>query len=358
MSKQPSLDYHGIEVADPLGQGTRVVEVRDPNADQFAARIRKNFKERKKWAARSDVHCYRVYDADLPDFAVAVDVYEQCGPNALQDEPVRYLHVAEYAAPASVDPFRARCRFEDVMAVAPVVCGIQPGHAFSKVRQRDRGGSQYSLGDRRSCIIDTMEGGLLFEVDLNGYLDTGLFLDHRDTRMMVGRMAAGKRFLNLFAYTGSCTVHAAAGGAASTLTVDLSQTYLDWAQRNMALNGFTGKQHAFYRADVTRWVEDVARMGAQFDLVFVDPPTFSNSKSMGDRTWDVQRDHVQLLDGVASLLATNGVAVFSCNLRSFKPDTEALAARGVRMEDISVQTIPRDFERNPKIHRCYLVTRA
>ncbi|MEE0844910.1 MAG: class I SAM-dependent methyltransferase [Eggerthellaceae bacterium] len=358
MSDRLTNEYRQIEIPDTAGGGTRSVNVLDRNADQFAARLRKNWKERRKWAARNDVHAFRIYDADLPDFSVAIDVYEDVSVAPVDGAPRRFLHIAEYAPPASVDPERARNRFDDVLAIAPVVCGIPSERLFSKVRRRDKGGSQYRLGNRGNCVFVTREGGLDFEVDLNGYLDTGLFLDHRDTRMMVGRMARGKRFLNLFAYTGSATVHAAAGGAACTVTVDLSQTYLDWARRNMILNGFNGDKHLFQKADATAWAAQVARTDLRFDLVFVDPPTFSNSKSMGERTWDVQRDHVRLLSDVVRLLAPGGVAVFSCNLRSFKPDGESLAAAGVSLEDITARTIPHDFERNPKIHRCFLAKRA
>ena len=174
----------------------------------------------------------------------------------------------------------------------------------------------------------------------------------------MGAKAAGKRFLNLFAYTGTATVHAAGGGAVETTTVDLSQTYLDWARRNMAGNGFAGPEHSFERADVMAWITETRRKPLRYDLIFVDPPTFSNSKAMGSRTWDVQRDHVELLIGVTRLLTEGGEAVFSCNLRTFKPDLEALARYGVALEDITASTIPHDFERNPKIHQCYLARRA
>ena len=188
-------------------------------------------------------------------------------------------------------------------------------------------------------------------------MDTGIFLDHRETRHMVGEMAAGGDFLNLFAYTGTATVHAAACGARTTCTVDMSATYLDWARRNMANNGFSGRAHRFERADVMQWITEARRDRRLFDLVFVDPPTFSNSKSMGRRTWDVQRDHVELLIGVSRLLREGGHAVFSCNLRTFKPDFESLEKYGVEIEDITAQTIPHDFERNPRIHKCFIVRR-
>ena len=338
-------------IPDSNGGAEHKVEVFEQTSQQFADRLRKVAKERRKWARREGVTCYRVYDADLPDYAAAIDVYTGAG----QAQGNTYLHIAEYAPPRSIDEDKARRRFDDILTVAPVVLGVRPDHVFSKVRCRDKGGSQYLGAGKRNYVTHVDEAGCLLEVDLAGYLDTGLFLDHRDTRAMVRNMAAGKRFLNLFAYTGSATVQAAAGGAVETVTVDLSQTYLDWAQRNMEQNGFVGPQHMFERGDVMSWITECRRSPRRFDLIFVDPPTFSNSKAMGKRTWDVQRDHVELLVGVSRLLTKGGVAVFSCNLRSFKPDMEQLEKYGVKLEDITAQTIPHDFERNPRIHKCYLV---
>ncbi len=387
---QPPAARAVITVPDPQGGADHAVEVHDEAAAQFAARLFKVARERRKWARREGVACYRLYDADLPEYAAAIDLYQGAGDS----EGKVFAHVAEYQAPRSVDPATARRRFEDVLAIVPVALGVRPDHVFSKVRTRSKGGSQYRDAGRRSYVAHTAEAGLAFEVDLAGYLDTGIFLDHRDTRKMVGRMARGKRFLNLFAYTGTASVHAAAGGAVETTTVDLSQTYLDWARRNLEANGFScdgagaggacdsrgprearssrGPRgagasrdaraahpavHHLERADVMDWIRDARRARRSFDLVFVDPPTFSNSKAMGKRTWDVQRDHVELLVGVSRLLAKDGVAVFSCNLRGFKPNVDELARLGVAIEDITERTIPHDFERNPKIHRCYLVRR-
>ena len=346
--------FEPVMVPDPADGREHAVCAADRNAGQFAARLRKNLRERRKWASRSGVSCYRLYDADLPDFSVAIDVYE--GDH--EGKPATCLTIAEYAPPRSVDPAKAAARFNDVLRLAPAVCGVAPSLAFAKVRRRDKGGSQYAASARQAFPLTVEEQRLRFEVDLTSYVDTGLFLDHRETRARLRRLCQGKRFLNLFAYTGAATVYAAAGGASETTTVDLSQTYLDWAQRNMALNGFTGPNHWFERADVMPWITHARREGLRFDVVFVDPPTFSNSKSMGRRTWDVQRDHVELLIGVSRLLAKGGVAVFSCNLRSFKPDLDALAHYGVALRDVSAQTIPADFERNQRIHRCYLVQRA
>ncbi len=365
-----------LRLPNPEGGPDIPVEVNEAKSEQFAARLRKVARERRKWAQAEGVSCYRVYDADLPEYNAAIDVYEGAGV----DEGATFVHIAEYQAPSSVDTLTARRRFEDLLVLTPAVLGVRPGFVYSKVRSRSRGGSQYRDAGKRSFVTHTTEAGLLFEIDLAGYLDTGLFLDHRITRRIVGEMARGKRFLNLFAYTGAATVHAAAGGAESTTTVDLSQTYLDWAQRNMRLNGFrcegapvdgrrgsrdgrtSGRErraeHEFVRADVMPWIVDARRQGRQFDLIFVDPPTFSNSKAMGRRTWDVQRDHVELLVGVSRLLARGGEAVFSCNLRSFKPDYDELTRLGVELTEITQDTIPHDFERNARIHRCYLLRRV
>ena len=344
---------HMIVVPDAFGGAEHVIDVLDESSSQFADRLRKVFKERRKWARREGVSCYRVYDADLPGYAAAIDLYAGAG----EDKGRTFVHVAEYAAPSSVDETKARHRMSDILAIVPVVLGVPPELVFSKTRRRDRGGSQYRDAGERSFVATVEEGGSLFEVDFAGYVDTGIFLDHRDTRRMVGEMAAGGDFLNLFAYTGTATVHAAACGARTTCTVDMSATYLDWARRNMANNGFSGRAHRFERADVMQWITEARRDRRLFDLVFVDPPTFSNSKSMGRRTWDVQRDHVELLIGVSRLLREGGQAVFSCNLRTFKPDFESLEKYGVEMEDITAQTIPHDFERNPRIHKCFIVRR-
>ncbi|MDO4501811.1 MAG: class I SAM-dependent methyltransferase [Coriobacteriia bacterium] len=359
-----------ITIPHPLGGADQQVAVSNAGAEQLASRLRKVAKERRKWAKKENVACYRVYDADLPEYAAAVDVYlcmedledDQGNPlpvSALTPEQTlerTYVHVAEYQAPRSIDPQKAADRFDDLMACIPAVMGVPQDRVFAKVRKRDRGGSQYAE-NRTPYEFMTTEDGLRFIVDMNGYLDTGLFLDHRSTRISVGKLAKGRRFLNLFSYTGSATVHAAAGGARATVTVDLSSTYLDWAKRNMKLNGFTGKNHVYQKADTLTWLDKAIAAELKFDLIFVDPPTFSNSKSMGNASWDVQRDHVKLLDRVTKLLAPGGVAVFSCNLRTFKPAVEELEAKGIRIKDVSRGTIPHDFERNPKIHYCFTVAR-
>ena len=335
----------------------RTVAVAEQNSGQFAARLRKVAKERGRWARKAGITCYRVYDADLPDYSLSVDLYRGCeiGPRARQAEGTWHVRIAEYAAPPSIDPERAARRFNDALAIVPVVLDVDSRNVFAKVRRHAKGGGQYRDARSTPKAVGVSEGGYRFEVDLDGHLDTGIFLDHRDTRTMVGQMAEGKRFLNLFAYTGTATVYAAGGGAVSTVTVDLSQTYLNWSQRNMAANGFRGRNHAFVRADVMQWLRDEHRKRHTYDLVFCDPPTFSNSKSMGKSTFSVQRDHVGLLRLAADLLTSGGTIVFSCNLRDFKLDGEALVERGLEVQDITAQTIPHDFARSPKIHKCYLI---
>lgn len=328
-------------------------------SQQFAFRLKKVARLRRRWAKREGVSCYRVYDADLPEYAAAIDLYTGSAAT-----PGRWLVIAEYAAPKTIDPAVAQARMLDMLAIAPRVLDVEPSCVFAKTRARSRGGSQYGKRDKaaggaKATAPLIEEGGLTFAVNFDDYLDTGIFLDHRTTRSLVREHAKGARwFLNLFAYTGTATCYAADAGVEETVTVDLSNTYLDWAERNMQLNGFTGPEHHYVRADVMDWMRDMRHTANRWDLIFCDPPTFSNSAKMGRRTFDVQRDHVELLRGVAGLLTPGGEAIFSCNLRSFKPDVARLAAAGVALTDITAETIPEDFARNPRIHRCYLVRRA
>ncbi|MDY4041121.1 MAG: bifunctional 23S rRNA (guanine(2069)-N(7))-methyltransferase RlmK/23S rRNA (guanine(2445)-N(2))-methyltransferase RlmL [Collinsella sp.] len=343
-----------------LGQGAPV-PVLVPESVQFANRLKKNARLCRKWARREGVTCYRVYDSDLPDYAAAIDLYEGSAAT-----PGRWLVIAEYAAPKSVNESLAQARMLDILAIAPVVLEVDPEHVFARTRTRSRGGSQYGrraaddAGAQAAPAPLIEEGGLTFEVNFGSYLDTGIFLDHRVTRARLRehvRETGARRFLNLFAYTGTATCYAADAGVEETVTVDLSNTYLDWAERNMAANGFTGPEHHYVRADVMTWISEMRQTRNRWDLIFCDPPTFSNSAKMGRRTWDVQRDHVELLIGLSRLLTREGEAVFSCNLRTFRPDTEALARAGVVLTDVSAETIPEDFARNQRIHRCYLVRR-
>ena len=305
----------------------------------FVNRLRKNLRHLSRWAEREGVSCYRLYDADLPEYAVAVDRYEQ------------WLHVQEYAPPPTVDSAKARERLEQVMATLPAVLEIPPDHIFLKVRQRQKGANQYQKQAAQGRFHEVREGSARLLVNFSDYLDTGLFLDHRITRQMLREQASGRRFLNLFGYTGAATVHAALGGAAQTTTVDLSATYLDWARRNLELNGIRGSRHELIQADCRQWL---IWARDRYDLIFLDPPTFSNSKRL-EETFDVQRDHVELIRRTLRVLAPDGVLIFSTNARQFRLDAAALA--DLHLEDWSRRTLSPDFARDPKIHQCWRLTR-
>ena len=347
-------------------------------SDQFAARLKKVAHARAKWARQNDVSCYRVYDADLPDYSVSIDIFNGTDPKTGNPTGERWLQIYEYAPPKSVDKDLARSRLMDVLALAPRILDVDAKNTFLRVRRRDKGGSQYASEAKGSSkprhprkqgevplpdgahLID--EGGLIFEVNFLNRMDCGIFLDHRDTRSQLREMAkqtkGSKRFLNLFAYTGTATCYAADGGMRYTTTVDLSRPSLDWARRNMARNGFEGREHEYVQADVVAWIREQRKTRNRWDLIFCDVPTFSNSSRMGRRSFDVQRDHVELLIGVSRLLIRDGVCIFSCNLRSFRPDEAALAKAGVALQDITSKTIPEDFGRNKRIHHAYLMRRT
>ena len=311
------------------------------NAEAFANRLQKNFRHLKKWAKREGVSCWRVYDRDLHDYNVAIDLYES------------WVHVQEYERPPKIDDARAQSRLDFVMETIPSALGVSPGDCFLKVRRRQKGGSQYEKLDERGELREVHEGGHVFLVNFTDYLDTGLFLDHRITRKMLGEMSKGKSFLNLFAYTGSATVYAAKGGAASTTTVDMSNTYLEWAAKNFEANGIVeGSQHELLRADCTVWIPAGGASRRRWDVIFLDPPTFSTSKKM-EGTFDVQRDHVPLLRSTAKLLEEDGVLLFSNNLRRF--EMEAAAMPELTVEDITRRTIPEDFKRHDGIHHAFLI---
>jgi len=325
---------------DRDGRDARAREILLAAAEPFANRLGKNLQRLSRWARRAGVTCYRLYDADMPEYAVAVDRYEN------------WAHVQEYAAPATVDPAKAAARLEQVMAVLPTVLNIPADNIFLKSRRRQAGSNQYEKLATTGRFHEVHEGPCRFLVNFSDYLDTGLFLDQRLTRQWLGELARNRRFLNLFGYTGTASVYAALGGARSTVTVDLSATYLDWAQRNLRLNGIKGPSHALVQADCLRWLEAARE---RFELIFLDPPTFSNSKRM-QTTFDVQRDHVDLIRRTARLLDTGGILIFSNNFRRFELDTDALAE--FRIEDVSRRTLPKDFARNPKIHHCWRIERS
>lgn len=332
--RQPERD--GNDTAQPTAASASEPARLSEGGQMFANRLQKNLKQLGKWAKRENISCYRLYDADMPEYALAIDLYQD------------WVHVQEYAAPRSIDPEKAQARLFDALAAIPQALGIDQSRVVVKRRERQSGTRQYERQNTQGQFTEVNEGGVKLLVNLTDYLDTGLFLDHRPMRMRIQREAAGKRFLNLFCYTATASVHAAKGGARSTMSVDLSRTYLDWARRNFSLNGFSDKNR-LEQGDVMAWLQACRD---EYDLIFIDPPTFSNSKRM-EGVFDVQRDHVELLDLAVARLAPGGVLYFSNNFRKFQLD-ERLSER-YAVEEISAQTLDPDFARNSKIHRAWKI---
>ncbi len=305
----------------------------DPaRADLLLRRLQKNAKHLAKWRRNHGIHCYRLYDRELPEFSQAIDVYGSL------------VHVQHFESQPEDGIPR-----EEILEVLGRLLGVGRRQVSFKHRRRQSGAAQYERMAADGTLHQVEEGGHRFLINLTDYLDTGLFLDHRLTRAMIRERARGQSFLNLFCYTGSVTVYAAAGEARSTTSVDMSRTYLDWARQNLARNGFRGKHHRLIQADCLSWLEQESN---RYDLIFLDPPSFSNSKRMG-RTFDVGRDHVELIRLAARRLAEDGVLYFSNNLRNFRMDREALP--DLRLKDITRSTIPKDFERGKLPHQCWRI---
>ena len=381
------------------------------HALMFANRLRKNYKHLKKWARKNGINCYRVYDADIPQYAVAIDKYEN------------WIHVQEYQAPKTVDKNRAFQRINDVIDVVADILETKQEKVVLKVRKKQEGSAQYHKHDTKDHKMTVQENGLKFIINMYDYIDTGLFLDHRNTRQLIKQLAHKRSFLNLFAYTGSATVYAAAGGASSTTTVDMSNTYLNWAKENLSINGYSDNVylqnkhtthkdvgsaenagaifmpthkdvgsaenawsnfqpthkdvgsaenayvhadgrgsaenawsncrgatfHKFVREDCLKWMQQAIKDNQKYQLIFIDPPTFSNSKKM-ETSLDINRDHTALLSGCLALLADDGLIIFSTNARSFKLDSSIKEDCFIR--EITAKTTTEDFRRKP-LHRCW-----
>ncbi|TWT95737.1 bifunctional 23S rRNA (guanine(2069)-N(7))-methyltransferase RlmK/23S rRNA (guanine(2445)-N(2))-methyltransferase RlmL [Neorhodopirellula pilleata] len=309
-------------------------------AELFASRLRKRAKHLRRWPTKRGITCFRLYERDIPEIPLVVDRYEN------------HLHLSEFERPHDRDPAQ-HANWLDLMAqTAGETLDIPKQNVYLKKRIRQRGNTQHQKVDQTEQRIPVQEGGLTFLVNLADYVDTGLFLDHRVTRSMVRAEATGKHFLNLFAYTGSFTVYAAAGGAASTTSVDLSSNYMQWAEENLRANDLQGPQHQFVPMHIGEFIRR-HKPGEVYDLVVCDPPTFSNSKRT-DEDWNVQTDAVPLLINVLKLVRPGGVIYFSNNFRRFKFDTEAL--EGTTIREISAQTVPEDY-RNRRIHRCWRIVK-
>lgn len=307
-------------------------------AQMVCNRLQKNQRKLKSWLKKQKTDCYRLYDADMPEYAVAIDIYGD------------WVHIQEYAPPKSVDVEKANARLRDVLDAVPVALNVPREKVILKQRQVQKGKRQYEKQDKQEQFFEVTEGNCQFYVNLTDYLDTGLFLDHRPIRTDIETLSKNKDFLNLFSYTCTASVHAAVGGARSTTSVDMSQTYLNWGKRNLALNGVSDRGHEFIQADCIKWLEEQQSTQQKYDVIFMDPPSFSNSKRMLD-VLDVQRDHVNLVTLAMGLLRPGGQLIFSNNLRKFKLDYDALA--DFEVTDISADSLPQDFARNHKIHQCF-----
>jgi len=314
------------------------VEYRD-SAISLLNRLRKNAKNLQKWIEQEKIECYRLYDADMPEFNVAIDIYRD------------HLHVQEYAAPATIDPHKAEQRFAVVKKTLEIIFADAAG-VHCKVRRQQKGKQQYSKQAEKQEFIEVREGRARLLVNLDDYLDTGLFLDHRPMRLRIEKESRDKRFLNMFCYTGAATMHAAVGGAKSSVSVDMSATYIQWAKANLALNGYSESNHQIVQADLMSWLPACRE---QFDLIFLDPPTFSNSKR-SEHDFDVQKDHVELIDLTMRRLEPGGRLIFSNNFRRFVMDEELFSR--YKIEDVTKESIPPDFQSHGKpIHQCWIIQR-
>ncbi len=306
----------------------------------FENRLRKNARHFRKWAKARGLTAFRLYDRDIPEYPYAVDLYAD------------RAHVEEYPRRRALKGGSLEAQREEVLTAVSSVLGVAPEHVYVKTHlPQPWGRSQYGRVGQGSERLVVEEQGLKFLVNLGDYLDTGLFMDHRLTRARVRDEAKGRSFLNLFCYTGAFTVYAAAGGASRTLSIDLSNTYLDWTEDNLALNDLSDERHTLLRADAMAWVQAQRQAPEErFDLVVCDPPSFSTSKRMHG-TFNVQRDHVRLLEGLRALLSPGGVLYFSTNFLGF--ELKESATRGfAQVEELTPGSLPEDFQRK-EIHRCW-----
>lgn len=310
------------------------------NAQMLNNRLLKNYKHLKKWAKKENIQCYRIYDADLPEYAFSLDLYQG---------ETRWAQMHEYKAPPSIDKNKARHRIREALGIIPAILDISQDQLFYKLREQQKGAKQYDKQQTKTQFHSVYEGGLKFQVNFTNYIDNGLFLDHRLTRQLIRELAKDKQVLNLFSYTGSISVYAAAGGAASVTSIDLSKTYMEWCKENFKINNIDLKNHSFIREDCLEWIKR-PHPSRKYDLIFLDPPTFSNSKKM-ENSFDIQRDHADLIRMTMQHLATDGLLIFSNNFRKFKMEKSLFETYSIN--DITKRTLAKDFTRSPKIHNCW-----
>lgn len=312
----------------------------------FANRLKKNDKQLRRWISKKGISCYRLYDADLPEYALAIDLYQSHEKNK------RWVIVQEYDAPKTINPQHAQKRRQEALEILAHYLDIPVKEIIYKTRQRQKGKQQYERVGNQDVFHVVREGRTQFLVNFTDYLDTGLFLDHRITRELIGSMAKDKNFLNLFAYTGTASIHAALGGAKTTTTVDMSRTYINWAKKNFSLNGLDlPYRYRFIQDDCISWLENTDHL-QQYDLVFLDPPTFSSSKKM-KKNFDIQTDHVSLIQATFKIIRPGGSLIFSNNFRKFKLNVDSLSSFNIK--ELTQQTTSPDFNRK-KMHSCWLIS--
>ena len=312
------------------------------HSELLTNRLKKRWKHLWKWARKNNVSCFRIYDRDIPEIPLTIDIYD------------KYLHLNEYPGPKELAAPDAPEWSTTMREITSRVLSIPPDRVFWKRREPQKGTTQYEKVASTGKRITVQEGGYTFLVNLIDYVDTGLFLDHRVTRSIVGSLCSGRRFLNLFSYTGSFTVYAAGGGARATTSVDTSNTYNEWAQENLRINGFAGSTHRFERQDVFRFLQAAWQKNERYDCIVVDPPTFSNSKKM-EGILDIQRDHPRLVHDAARLLTPAGLLFFSTNARSFRWKIEERT--GISVREITSDTVPEDF-RDHRPHRAWMLQKG
>lgn len=328
-------------IKEEMEKKNKVKKPLSPGAAMFSNRLKKNLKNLKKWSNNNNVSCYRIYDADMPEYSVAIDFYEG-----------KWVNVQEYAAPAEIEVEKKNRHIQEILEGLIYTMDLHKKQIFMKTRKRQSGTSQYERLSVKGEKQEIRESGNRFLTNFSDYLDTGIFLDHRITRELIGSLSKNADFLNLFSYTGTATVYAASGGAKTTTSVDNSKTYTEWAKENMQLNGFPGTNHLFIKDDCFDWLNKAKN---KYDLIFLDPPTFSNSKG-SNRILDIQRDHGDLIKSCVKILRKNGTLIFSTNFRKFKLDDEIIS--NFEVKDISNETIPIDFNRNKKIHYCWIIKKS
>jgi 23S rRNA (guanine2445-N2)-methyltransferase / 23S rRNA (guanine2069-N7)-methyltransferase len=314
----------------------------------FINRVKKNYLFLKKWSKRENITAFRIYDKDIPQYPFAVDFYSGA------------IVLYQYERSKNNSELSNEYEIADLLQLEEVISDLKKyfvlneNDFFLKVRKKQKGLSQYERENEKGVTRVVNEGDMKFLVNLSDYLDCGLFLDHRKTRQIVKKLSFDKNVLNLFAYTGSVSVAAALGNAKSVTTVDMSNTYLKWAESNFKLNNISNSNNEFIRANIVEWLDNLTINSKKFDLIFVDPPSFSNSKKMSE-SFDIQRDYISLLKNCEKILSEKGTIIFSNNLRSFKFDNEEFL-KSFNIENITKKTLPQDF-RNEKIHQAWLLNK-